>query len=152
VPEDASRPRILYSVGYQGRELAQLVDALHGSGISTVVDVRLNPISRTPGFSKGPLSAALAGAGIGYVHERSLGNPPENRAAFGGGGGGAARRVVLDRLCTDGAAAMERLVDAAASTPVAVLCLERSRDQCHRAVILERACTLDPGLEVRDID
>ncbi|PPJ18215.1 hypothetical protein C5E45_10195 [Nocardia nova] len=40
------------------------------AGVATVVDVRLTPISRKPGLSKTKLSAALAEAGIRYVHLR----------------------------------------------------------------------------------
>ena len=67
----------IVSVGYQGRSVGELIDVLRQGGVEVLVDVRLNPISRKPGFSKNPLSQALAEAGIGYRHERELGNPRE---------------------------------------------------------------------------
>ena len=144
-------PRPLFGVGYQGRDVGQLVAALLAARVETVVDVRLNPISRRPGFSKGPLSAALSDVGIGYVHERTLGNPPENRAAFASRDRARAHQALRARLTGEGAAAMERLVALTARQRVAVLCLERDRTECHRAVILERARGLDPRIAVRDI-
>ncbi|MDQ3504076.1 MAG: DUF488 domain-containing protein [Actinomycetota bacterium] len=47
-----------------------------------LLDVRLNAISRKPGFSKKRLTAALAAVGIGYRHARALGNPRDNREPF----------------------------------------------------------------------
>ena len=43
--------------------------------------MRALPLSRRPGFSKSPLRAALAEAGIEYVHLNALGTPAEGRAA-----------------------------------------------------------------------
>ncbi|WP_258081414.1 DUF488 domain-containing protein [Nocardia nova] len=60
----------LFTVGYEGRRADELVMLLAEAGVATVVDVRLTPISRKPGLSKTKLSAALAEAGIRYVHLR----------------------------------------------------------------------------------
>lgn len=147
----ANDRRLLFGVGYQGRGVAELLEALTRAGVRTLVDVRLNPVSRRPGFSKRALSSALGEGGIAYVHERSLGNPPENRAAFLGRDPAPARQVLLTRLRGEGAGAMDRLVATAGRAPVAVLCFERARDHCHRAVIMERARELDPAIEVHDI-
>ena len=75
----------LIGIGYEGRALAPFVEDLVARGVTRVVDVRLNAISRKPGFSKRALSAALSDAGIGYEHRPSLGNPRANRPSFGGG-------------------------------------------------------------------
>lgn len=75
----------IYSVGYEGLTPEALVERLTGARITTVFDVRLNPISRKPGFSRRRLEATLAEAGIEYVHEKALGNPVENRASVPGG-------------------------------------------------------------------
>ena len=72
----------IYSVGYEGTTAEELADRLARHGVSLLVDVRLQPWSRRPGFSKQPLSVALAMAGIEYVHEPLFGNPPENREAY----------------------------------------------------------------------
>ncbi|MCY3786821.1 MAG: DUF488 domain-containing protein [bacterium] len=54
----AEVPATIVSVGYQGRTVDQLIDVLRGGGVEVLVDVRLNPISRKPGFSKKPLSSS----------------------------------------------------------------------------------------------
>ena len=43
-----------------------------------MIDVRALPLSRRPGFSKSPLKAALAEAGIEYVHLKALGTPQKD--------------------------------------------------------------------------
>ena len=45
----------IVSVGYQGRSVNELIDVLRHGDVEVLVDVRLNPISRKPGFSKNPL-------------------------------------------------------------------------------------------------
>jgi hypothetical protein len=53
-------------------------------GLRTLVDVRLTPISRKPGFSKRRLTEALTESGIEYVHLPVLGNSKWNRAGLAG--------------------------------------------------------------------
>ena len=75
----------LVSVGYEGRSVDELIAVLRRYDVSLLVDVRLNAISRRPGFSKRALAEALHAAGIEYRHAPELGNPKENRAAFRAG-------------------------------------------------------------------
>ncbi|MFC7545204.1 DUF488 family protein [Plantactinospora sp. GCM10030261] len=71
----------LTGVGYEGRTAEELTAYLVASGVSRLVDVRLNAISRKPGLSKGALMRAMSEAGISYEHRRELGNPKSNRRA-----------------------------------------------------------------------
>jgi uncharacterized protein (DUF488 family) len=144
-------PGRIYSVGYEGLELPGLVDRLLSAGVSLLVDVRLNPISRKPGFSKKRLTAALDEVGIEYRHESALGNPRENRAAFQNGNEQAAQRRVRRMLKNGSAPALQRLVDDARQRRVAVLCLERGELQCHRKVITDMAQEMDPSIEVLQV-
>ena len=67
------------SVGYEGRSVDELVDALVEAGVSVLVDVRENAISRKRGLSKRLLAEKLEARGITYVHEPTLGNPRDNQ-------------------------------------------------------------------------
>lgn len=140
----------IYSVGYEDTTLASLVARLAESGVTLLVDVRLTPISRRPGFSKRPLAAALAVAGIEYVHEPLFGNPPENRDAFRAGDP-AAEQLLRDRLHGRARRAVEQLVFEVRRRPVAVLCVEREASRCHRRVITDLARELTLGLKVVDV-
>jgi uncharacterized protein (DUF488 family) len=75
VDEDGVVAGRIYSVGYEGMTLQGLVDRLVAAHVAVVIDVRLNPTSRRPGFSRRRLAEGLSSAGIDYVHEKELGNP-----------------------------------------------------------------------------
>ncbi len=62
---------ILYTIGYEATTMAEFIAALTRAGVTQVIDIRALPLSRRPGFSKSPLAASLAEAGIGYVHLKS---------------------------------------------------------------------------------
>lgn len=122
------------TIGYEGRTIDELVKALTDANVSTVVDVRQNAISRKAGFSKRQLEGCLSEAGIGYVHERVLGNPKENREGYRNGSEEARRRFI--RHLESAGEAITRLLALAESSPIALLCYERSHSECHRESVV----------------
>jgi uncharacterized protein (DUF488 family) len=136
----------IYTIGYEDLRLDQFLNKLRENRIDTVVDVRLTPSSRRAGFSKGVLAKALDAAGIAYIHERDLGNPPDNRAAFRRGPLEEGRCRMKARLENGSAPALQRLVERATQERVAVLCVEVADARCHRQVIVEMARELAPEL------
>ena len=137
----------IVSIGYEQREVSELIDLLTANDVSTLVDVRLNPISRKKGFSKKALAAALTDAGIEYRHERGLGNPKENRDPFRQGLK-SARQEYQRHLLNSAHSVYEQIIELAGTTRIALLCFERDHDRCHRSSILETALTDDPALSV----
>ena len=137
----------VFSVGYERRTLNDLVAALHGHSVEMVIDVRLNAFSRKPGFAANALRRELAEAEISYRHEPALGNPKDNRDSFRQGSPQARERF-MDHLNTHGADALERILAAASSSRVALLCYERDHDTCHRSSVLDAAHRHNPALEV----
>lgn len=138
----------IYSVGYEGLTLPALVERLVQSKVTVLFDVRLNAVSRRKGFAKKALAAGLAEAGIDYVHEPLLGNPPENRYSFRSGDGSEGRRLMRAQLENGSRAAVEALAARAAGDRVAVLCVERDRHSCHREVVTDMVVELQPKVEV----
>lgn len=138
----------IYSVGYEGMAVPTLIDRLVGAEVSTLVDVRLNASSRRPGWSKKALAASLADAGIAYLHEKELGNPQANRDSFRNGDGSEGRATMRGILSNGSAPALERLAALASSERIAVLCVERERQRCHRQVITDMVQEMDPNIEV----
>jgi uncharacterized protein (DUF488 family) len=145
------RPTGVYTIGYEDLRIDQFLKKLVEHRIDTVVDVRLTPSSRRPGFSKGPLTAALAAAHIAYAHERDLGNPPDNREAFRKGPLEVGRSRMRKQLQNGAGEALQRLVKLAMTERVAVLCVEVEDARCHRQVILEMAREIKPGLFIASI-
>jgi len=134
----------IYSVGYEGLTVAGLVERLQQNRVEELVDVRANPFSRRPGFSKKRLAESLAAAGIAYRHEPLLGNAFRDVDDFG-----AAMDLMRAHLAGgEPAEAVDRLVALADGRRVAVLCLESDQRRCHRQVVLEAALGREPGLDI----
>ena len=133
-------------IGYEGLDLDALVSKLCLRGITKLVDVRLNAISRKKGFSKRALSAALAESGIEYVHMPALGNQRDNRAGYGQLESTAAheardrfRRALEGEAAT---AALNELAELARRGDVAVFCYEQNESHCHREQVIEQVTRL----------
>ncbi len=54
------------TAGYQGARVEVFLEKLQSSGLSILVDLRRNPMSRKKGFGGTALKAVLEEAGIGY--------------------------------------------------------------------------------------
>jgi uncharacterized protein (DUF488 family) len=137
--------RRIVSVGYEGRTQRGLVDVLMSQGVSVVVDVRLNPISRKPGLSKRRLAEALSEVGIQYQHLKALGNPRTNRRPFHEGRVAEGCEEFRKLLAAPEAqAALQQVVDVSRNATVAVLCYEKSQEQCHRQVVVDEVAGREP--------
>lgn len=135
-----TRPVGVVGVGYQQRAVEEFVSDLARMGVAVVVDVRLTPISRRPGFSKTGLARVLAGAGIGYEHRPELGNPKANRAGFAGSAEELAAARAVYRGLLDGeksSRALTEIAELGERQLVALLCYEADQRRCHRDVLLE---------------
>jgi uncharacterized protein (DUF488 family) len=118
--------------------MAEFVAALTSAGVERVIDVRALPLSRRPGFSKSPLRAALAEAGIDYVHLRALGTPAEGRAAARAGRHADLERIYAGQLELPEAIAQgAQMMALAEERPSALLCFEREPKHCHRTLLLD---------------
>jgi uncharacterized protein (DUF488 family) len=139
---------MLISLGYEGRSVVELVDDLRRQSVAILVDVRLTPLSRKPGMSKRKLAAALAEAGIDYVHLPALGNPRSNGEPFRTGD--PASRERFRALLHDEIAlrALDHIAGLLEDGAVAVLCFERSHEHCHRHLVAEAVLEVRPSVEL----
>lgn len=137
------------AIGYEGRTIEELVDVLEQAGVETVVDVRQNPVSRKPGFSKRQLAGHLADVGIAYVHEKTLGNPSENRDGFRRGESEARHRFAGHLNAASGA--LSRIADLLETSTLALLCYERSHSQCHREPVADAVIARRPSTEIVEL-
>ena len=137
-PTAEQQIRTLVTIGYEGRTLDAFVAELREAGIDVLVDVRELPLSRKPGFSKTPLRAALAAAGIDYLHLHPLGSPrAARRKLHDDGDYPAFFAAYADHL--DGQDTAIRQVLALVETArVCVMCFEADAARCHRSVLASR--------------
>lgn len=139
----------LFTIGYEATTMGEFLDALKSAGVERVIDVRALPLSRRPGFSKSPLKAALAEAGIDYVHLRALGTPSEGRSAARAGRHEDLERIYAAQLdLPEAIVAAEQMRELAAEKPSALLCYERDPAGCHRTLLWRSAM---PDAEIVDL-
>lgn len=134
--------RNLRDIGYEGKTIDDVVASLHTWGVGTLIDVRLNAISRKRGFSKTALRTALESNGLSYLHLPQLGNPKDNRAGFYDLGTPAATLAHENYLRgleqPTALAAMDEVERLAVTSGAALLCFEAHRSMCHRDLVLQR--------------
>jgi uncharacterized protein (DUF488 family) len=139
----------IFTIGYEGTTVLELVGALQKAGVARVIDVRALPLSRRPGFSKSPLKAALGEAGIEYVHLKALGTPSEGRTAARAGRHSDMARIYAGQLeLPEAMVQSEQMLELAREKPSALLCMEREPVHCHRTLLLYAVA---PDAEVVDL-
>lgn len=122
----------VFSVGYEGRSLAEFVDILQEAGVKRLLDVREVASSRRAEYRKASLEKVLTAVGIEYRHVAEAGNPYRHQ------------KHDID-LCLEAyrgylqknPSVLTSVSKALGRTPVAVLCYERAHESCHRSVLLE---------------
>lgn len=141
----------IFTIGYEGSNLADFIATLKFIGVRHVLDVRQIAQSRRPGFSKRALATALAEVDIGYSHQRQLGDPKEGREAARAGRIVDFRRIFEAHLAL--LKTQEALSEAAKTCTIeatALMCFERDPQNCHRALVADRLATLC-SLSVRHV-
>lgn len=140
----------IYTIGYEGLDVAAFMSLLAENAIETVVDVREMPLSRKPGFSKKVLENALNLAGREYVHMVALGCPKPVRDRYREDGNWSRyTERFLEYLATqeDSVAELSAL---AATSDCALLCFEADYNHCHRSLVSD-AVKHYAGVQVRHI-
>jgi uncharacterized protein (DUF488 family) len=128
----------IFTIGYEATTVAEFIAALTSAKVERVIDVRALPLSRRPGFSKSPLRAALADAGIEYLHLKALGTPSEGRTAARAGRHEDMARIYAGQLqLPEAIAEGAQMLELAREKPSALLCMEREPAHCHRTLLLE---------------
>lgn len=129
----------LFTIGYEGHTLKSYLNLLLEAGVTVLADVRRNPISRKPGFSKKALARACDGIGVRYEHLPELGIAPEQRRGLVSQEDYDAlfaeyKREALPKQ-TEALGAIRNWVEDGAK--VALTCYERLPHRCHRHCVAE---------------
>jgi len=130
-----SPPPVL-TIGYGSRTLDEFVDLLHAVGATDLADVRSAPYSRyKPEFSREPLGAHLAEAGIRYIFMGdALGGRPDDPGCYDASGHVDYERC---RLRPEFARALEALEAGRESgLRIVLMCSEQRPEECHRSKLV----------------
>lgn len=136
----------LYTIGYEGADLADFLDTLKLAKTHVLLDVRELPISRRKGFSKNALKTALADAGIAYRHEKQLGSPKAVRHQLREDWNYTRFFRAYDKHLSQQMDLLALLADEVKGN-VALMCYEKDHTTCHRAAVvneLARMLDLEP--------
>jgi uncharacterized protein (DUF488 family) len=142
---------MVYTVGYEGRQVDGFLWILVSSGIRRLIDVRNNPIARRYGFHKSTLTRLCPLLDIEYVHVPELGIPSVERREVSSD---AARDRLLtkytDVTISTQEYAVRRVAEWVTERASALMCMEAKPCECHRSH-LATAIAQHTGLSIRHL-
>lgn len=140
----------LYTIGYEGADVDQLIETLLALDVKVLADVRELPLSRKKGLSKNGLKHRLEEVGIKYLHYKQLGDPKLGRNAAKSGDFVTFERVFYEHMEKDETkVALSDLLEVASGELTCMMCFERCAVHCHRSIIADEA--LVAGFDVLNL-
>jgi len=129
--------RVIFTVGYEGRTLDELLDLLAHQKIFTVIDVRRRASSRRRDFSKAQLATALAKCKISYFHLPELGVPRDVRDQYEQEKDLGILRRFLRVSLDQNRHLLQEILAKFPDRNVCLLCLEKDPARCHRSIVAQ---------------
>jgi len=137
-PSKPTAEPAVYTVGYSGRTLDNLLNLLLRQGIAGVADVRATPSSRRYGFHGSTLSRHLERLGLSYYSYPTLGISTDKRKDLEDGMGREELFTAYRKRITESEMSVVRtVVEKIADQPLALLCLEADPSECHRSILAD---------------
>ncbi|MDP3298401.1 MAG: DUF488 family protein [Thermodesulfovibrionia bacterium] len=126
-------PISIYTIGYEGISIDAFLNTLLQKGLSRLIDVRRNPISRKWGFAKSTLSGLCDKVGIDYLHFPELGISLAQRMNI-------TTKEDYDKLFYSYEKnylplhkhTVKNVLSLMEQTPSALVCMEADVQMCHR--------------------
>ena len=149
----AKQTATLFTVGYEGRDIASYIELLLGENVRVLCDVRKNPISRKYGFSKKRLRAICEEAGIEYIHMPSLGIDSRHRQNLNSDDDYQKLfRFYRSKILKHETESLEMINELLSSKKkVAITCFEKEPAMCHRGCIADSLRRQPAFAEVRNL-
>jgi uncharacterized protein (DUF488 family) len=138
----------IVTLGYEGRKLDHFLLILKGNNVRRLIDVRNNPFSLKPGFSKNQLAKSLEAVGVSYLHLPELGIESRRRKNLTKDGLVSLFHAYEQELDSK-KSALTRIKELAHKERVALMCFEANVADCHRGVIARRL--RNDGMDVIDL-
>jgi uncharacterized protein (DUF488 family) len=129
--------RCIYTIGYEGYTLSEFLELLTKQRVSAVIDVRNRPSSHKQGFSKTPLSTALAKQKIDYVHLPQLGIPRELRVRYREEKDFRILQRYLETPLEQHHHLLMEILQNFRERNACLLCYEKDPSLCHRSIIAD---------------
>lgn len=150
----ASRPvgePMVYTVGYEGRQVDSFLWVLMAAGVRRLIDVRNNPIARRYGFHKSTLTRLCAALDIEYLHLPELGvSSADRRAVETDAGRNHLFMTYTSVTIPSQSEAVRRVAQLVAERASALMCMEANPCDCHRSRLAVTVAA-QTGLPIRHL-
>jgi uncharacterized protein (DUF488 family) len=133
--QSGSNSITFFTMGYQSHTVPTLLRTLRKHEVLVLVDVRQNPVSRKPGFSKRRLEKTVCASGIEYIHLPSLGTPKQIRSIYTRTGNIQKALQQYELYLRSKSKCLRALLDRVTLRHFCLLCLESDYNSCHRSII-----------------
>jgi uncharacterized protein (DUF488 family) len=139
LPEPPLPEVAAYTIGYEGKSVDGFFNDLLAAGMTGVLDVRANPVSRKYGFAKRSMSRIASNLGLAYHHIPELGITGDHRAGLSGF---ESYQRLLDEyertMLPERSIHVRQATSLLRSQPLALLCMEKDVRCCHRGRLADR--------------
>ena len=134
----------IFTIGHSNRTWEKFAPLLRRHGIQALVDIRSNPVSRHAPFANArTMPRLLDEIGVQYIPMgASLGGRPSDRSLYDESGRPDYEKIRAKRSFRDG---IEKLLELAEESIVALMCAEEDPARCHRRLLI------GPVLEERGV-
>lgn len=127
---------MIHTIGHSNHPIGHFLKLLQSQGVTLLADVRSTPYSRfNPQFRRDALAESLAAQSIEYLFlGEELGARSKDPSCYDDG------RVSYRKLATTDLfrRGIDRLLTAAKSHTVAIMCAEKDPLDCHRTILVAR--------------
>ncbi|MDD4050339.1 MAG: DUF488 domain-containing protein [candidate division Zixibacteria bacterium] len=142
----------LLTIGYEGREIDELIERLKQCNVSRLIDVREIPLSRKKGFSKSALRNRLQQEHIEYVHIKALGSPSAIRNKLKSDWDYKYFFMAYSEHLSQNMDVVREVHEYISDGNVCLMCFERSYEKCHRLMVADKIKEYDGnGLHIKHI-
>jgi hypothetical protein len=142
--------QMLFTIGYEGRNVESFINALIQNDIRLLCDVRKIPLSRKFGFSKNKLKHITETIGIKYVHIPDLGIESDKRSSLETVEDYRRLFKEYERTLVNYTKQLDQLYYLLCSNSrIALMCYEKDPEMCHRHVLRDH---MTATYKIRSLD
>ena len=143
---------MLFTIGYESKNIDDFILQLQDQDISTLIDVREVPLSRKRGFSKTIFSEYLKKNGIEYIHLKKLGSPKKIREELRNNKDYPTFFEKYLNYIQSNKNIINELYKKVLEKNCCIMCYEEWPYKCHRKVICDEIEKIDGnGLEIEHL-
>ncbi|MEW5897208.1 MAG: DUF488 family protein [Nanoarchaeota archaeon] len=124
-----------FTIGYEGKDIDQFLNALVSNYIELLIDIRRNPFSMNFIYIKDALMKKLKDAGIDYLHIPELGIESEERKNLNTKADYEKLFAKYRQTLPIKEVYINRIIELGTSKRIALLCFEEDSDFCHRGEV-----------------